>query len=160
VLDRLYGAGYGRGELGAVGWGRASSHAAESIKTKRESACMSESRADIDQGDSEIRKTVLACLRQRERRALFVTELATALRKAHGVSASGVERALAVLESDWSVVIRDHYCADPHVVGADLRIVALVEPGAGDDGQMQAIHEVEATWHEWLAEYMANHRCT
>jgi hypothetical protein len=146
--------------MGAAGQGRASSHAADSVATKRESACMSESRADIDQGDSEIRKTVLACLRQRERRALFVTELATALRKAHGVSASGVERALAVLESDWSVVIRDHYCADPHVVGADLRIVALVEPDAGDDGQMQAIHEVEATWHEWLAEYMANHRCT
>jgi hypothetical protein len=25
---------------------------------------------------------------------------------------------------------------------------------------MQAIREVEATWHEWLAEYMANHRCS
>src|SRR5215831_2845523 len=131
---------------------------AESIETKRESACMSESKADVDQHDSEIRKTVLACLRQRERRALFVTELAISLRKAHGASA--VERALAALESDWSVVIRDHYCADPHVVGADLRIVALVEPRAGDDGQMQAIRKVEATWYEWLAEYMANHRCT
>jgi hypothetical protein len=87
---------------------------------------MSASRADIDQRDSEIRKTVLACLSQRERRALFVTELSTALRKAHGASASDVERALAALEADWSVVIRDHYCADPHVVGTDLRIVALV----------------------------------
>jgi hypothetical protein len=121
---------------------------------------MSASRADIDQRDSEIRKTVLACLSQRERRALFVTELSTALRKAHGASASDVERALAALEADWSVVIRDHYCADPHVVGTDLRIVALVEPRVGDEGQMRAIHEVEATWHEWLAEYMANHRCS
>jgi hypothetical protein len=120
---------------------------------------MSESRADIDQRDSEISKTVLAYLRHRERKALFVTELSTALRKAHGVSASDVERALATLEANWSVVIRDHYCADPHVVGTDLRIVALVEPRAGDDGQMQAIRAVEATWHEWLAEYMANHRC-
>jgi hypothetical protein len=160
MLDRGPREGYGRGELGAAGQGRASSHAAASIEPKRESACMSESRADIDQRDSEIRKAVLACLHQRERRALFVTELATALRKAHGVSASDVERALAALEADWSVVIRDHYCADPHVAGADLRIVALVEPRAGDDGQMQAIREVEATWHEWLAEYMANHRCS
>ena len=120
---------------------------------------MSEARADVNQRDSDIRQTVLAWLRQQERRALFVTELATALRKAHGVSASDVERALAALEADWSVVIRDHYCADPHVVGTDLRIVALVELGAGDDGQMLAIREVEATWHEWLAEYMANHRC-
>ena len=121
---------------------------------------MSESRTEVDQRDSEIRKAMLACFRQRERRALFVTELATVLRKAYGVSASDVERALAALEADWSVVIRDHYCADPHVAGADLRIVALVEPGAGDDGQMQAIRGVEATWHEWLAEYMANHRCS
>ena len=121
---------------------------------------MSEGKTDVDQRDSEIRKAVLACLCQWERRALFVTELSTALRKTHGVSASDVERALAALEADWSVVIRDHYCADPHVVGSDLRIVALVEPGAGDDGQMQAIREVEATWHEWLAEYMGNHRCT
>jgi hypothetical protein len=121
---------------------------------------MSESRADSEQRDSEIRQTVLACLHRRERRALFVTELATALRKTHGVSASDVERALAVLGADWSVVIRDHYCADPHVVGTDLRIVALVEPRAGDDGQMQAIREVEATWHEWLVEYIANHRCS
>jgi hypothetical protein len=120
---------------------------------------MSESRADADQRDSKIRQAVLACLRQRERRALFVTELATTLRKAHGVHASAVERALAALEADWSVVIHDHYCADPHVVGTDLRIVAVVEPGAGDDGQMQAIRQVEVTWHEWLAEYMANHRC-
>jgi hypothetical protein len=121
---------------------------------------MREGRADVGQWDSEIRQNVLACLRKRERRALFVTELVTALRKAHGVSASDIERALAALEVDWSVVIRDHYCADPHVVGTDLRIVALVEPSTGNDGQMQAIREAEATWHEWLAEYMANHRCT
>ena len=121
---------------------------------------MSEGSLDVDERDSGIRKTVLACLRQRERRALFVTELSTALRKTHGVSASDVERALAALEADWSVVIRDHYCADPHGVGTDLRIVVLVEPQAGDDGLMQAIREVEATWHEWLTEYMANHRCT
>jgi hypothetical protein len=159
MLDRRLREGYGRGEMDAAGWGRASSHAAEFMETKRESAGMSEGRADVDRHDSEIRQTVLACLRQQEGRALFVTALTTALRKAHGVSASDVEQALAALEADWSVVIRDHYCADPHVVGTDLRIVALVEPCVGDDGQMQAIREVEATWHEWLAEYMANHRC-
>jgi len=88
----------------------------------------------VNQRESEISQIVLACLRQRERRALFVTELCMALRKAHGINVSDIERALAALEADWSVVIRDHYCADPHVVGTDLRIVALVEPGAGDDG--------------------------
>ena len=106
---------------------------------------MSESRPDIDQRDSEIRKAVLACLRQRERRALFVTELVTALRKAHGVSANDVGRDFAVLEADWSVVIRDHYCADPHVVGTDLRIVARVKPYQGDDGQQANVRTAHAT---------------
>src|SRR5207244_10123098 len=85
VLDRLRREGYGRGDMDAAGQGKASSHAAESIETKRESRGMSEGRANIDQRDNEIRKAVLAYLCQRERRALFVTELATALRKAHGV---------------------------------------------------------------------------
>jgi hypothetical protein len=126
----------------------------------KERGDMSEGGSDVGQRDSEIRQNVLACLRKRERQALFVTELVPVLRKAHGVSGSDVERALAALEVDWSVVIRDHYCADPHVVGTELRIVALVESGTGDDGQMQALRQVETTWHEWLAEYMANHRCT
>jgi hypothetical protein len=39
---------------------------------------------------------VLAWLRQRERRALFVTELVTALREERGVSASDVEQTLTV----------------------------------------------------------------
>ena len=39
-------------------------------------------------------------------------------------------------------------------------LVALAEPGARDDGQLQAIREVEATWHAWLTEYMGNHRCS
>jgi hypothetical protein len=127
---------------------------------------MSEGRSDVGQRDSEIRQNVLACLRKRERRALFVTELTAALRKAHGTSASAMEQALAALEADWTVVIRDHYCADPHLEGADLRVVALVESSVGEgaqggeEAQMQAIREIEATWHEWLAEYMANHRCS
>jgi hypothetical protein len=127
---------------------------------------MSEDRSDVGPRASEIRRHVLACLRKRERRALFVTELIAALRKAHGVNASDMEQALAALEADWTVVIRDLYYADPHLEGADLRVVALVEPrvgeGAqgGEDATMQAIREIEATWHEWLAEYMANHRCS
>ncbi len=127
---------------------------------------MSKERADVGQRDSEIRQNVLACLRKRERRALFVTELTAALRKAHGTSASDVERTFAALEADWTVVIRDHYCADPHLEDADLRVVALVEYSVGacaqggEDAQMQAIREIEAIWHEWLAEYMANHRCS
>jgi hypothetical protein len=42
------------GEVWALEWGSASSHAAASIETKRESTRMSESRADLDQCNSEI----------------------------------------------------------------------------------------------------------
>ena len=74
-----------------------------------------------------------------------------------------MEQALAALAADWTVVIRDHYCADPHLEGADLRVVALVEASVGkgaqgsEEAQMQAIRDIEATWHEWLGEYMAYH---
>ncbi len=44
--------------------------------------------------------------------------------------------------------------------GGEPPLVAFVEPGARNDGQMQAIREVEATWHEWLTEDMVNHRCS
>ena len=30
-------------------------------------------------------------------------------------------------------MIRDHFCADPHLAGVDLRVVALVESVDGDD---------------------------
>lgn len=121
---------------------------------------MRQGTADVGQRDSEVSSSVLALLRQQERRALFVTELSAALRKGHGVSTSDLERVLATLTADWTVVIRDHYCADPHLEGADLRVVALVEPSASADPQMQALRAIEATWHEWLAEYMAHHRCS
>jgi len=81
---------------------------------------MSEGGLDGGRRDSEIRQHVLTCLRKRERRALFVTELATALRKAHGISVSAMEQALAALAVDWTVVMRDHYCAAPYLEGADL----------------------------------------
>lgn len=121
---------------------------------------MNEGITDVAQRDSETRKHVLELLRKRERKALFVTELSAALRQAHIANASDIERALAALAEDWVVVIRDHYCADPHLEGADLRVVALVDPSPGEDAQLQAIRDIEAAWHEWLAEYMANHRCS
>ena len=57
-------------------------------------------------------------------------------------------------------MIRDHFCADPHLAGIDLRIVALVESTEGDDGHRNAIREIDEAWDKWLGEYLANHRCT
>src|SRR6266542_1598550 len=60
-------------------------------------------------------RNLLAVLRKRTRRAVFVTELSAALRKANGASDSEIERVLSKLEVDGAVVVRDHYCADAHV---------------------------------------------
>jgi hypothetical protein len=103
---------------------------------------------------------LLAFLHKRRRRALFVTELSALLRKMNVASDSDIEQALSELEADGAVVVRDHYCADPHLEGVDLRVVAVVEPGAGEDAQLRSIRAVEDTWNEWLALYLANHRCS
>ncbi len=114
---------------------------------------------DVGQHDSDLRNIVIELLHQRKRQALFVNELSAALRKANAAGARDIERALAGLEADGAVVVRDHYCADPHLEGVDLRVVALVEPGAGEDALWRSIRASEDTWNDWLAMYLANHRC-
>jgi hypothetical protein len=56
-------------------------------------------------------------------------------------------------------MIRHNFCADPHLTGVDLRVVALVESIGGGDPQMSAIRLIDETWNKWLSEYLANHRC-
>ena len=91
------------------------------------------------------------------RRARFVPELA---RLVHA-DVLALEDALRTLEADGSVLVREQYCADPHMVGTDLRIAARI-PRASADGDplATAIAQIEATWQRWLGEYLANHRCS
>jgi hypothetical protein len=110
--------------------------------------------------DAEIRRSVVELLGRKPRHAVFVSELSMALQRRHGAQKQDIERAVSDLESQWAVMVRDNYCADPHVDGADLRVIGLVERDRGDEGQLEAIRQVEATWQEWLTEYMANHRCS
>jgi len=124
-----------------------------------ESAGRSEGMTDVGQHDSDLRNLVIELLHQRKRQALFVNELSAALRKANAASAHDIERAIAGLEADGAVVVRDHYCADPHLEGVDLRVVALVEPNTGEDALWRSIRASEDTWNDWLAMYLANHRC-
>jgi hypothetical protein len=97
-------------------------------------------------------------LRGRSKKARFITELAVSLKR-FNVDPQELERALAQLEAEGVVIIRDHFCADPHLAGVDLRIVALVTADTGADAQMSAISEIDGAWDKWLAEYLANHRC-
>jgi hypothetical protein len=75
------------------------------------------------------------------------------------IGAAEVDRAVSELEAQGSVMVRDHFCADPHLAGVDLRVVAFVHSRAGEDPQLNAIERIDETWNRWLNEYLANHRC-
>ena len=87
-----------------------------------------------------------------------MTEVYAALERCN-MSAAETDRALAELEAEGAVLTRDNFCADPHLAGADLRVVALVESRSGDDAQLSAIRVIDEAWNKWLSEYLANHRC-
>jgi hypothetical protein len=108
---------------------------------------------------SSAKKAVIDVLRSRAKKARFITELAASLARV-AIGKEEMEVVLAELEAEGLVMIRDHFCADPHLAGIDLRVVALVEGSAGGaDAQSRAIHEIDSAWDKWLAEYLANHRC-
>ncbi|HEY7217462.1 MAG TPA: hypothetical protein VH985_03645 [Candidatus Binatia bacterium] len=87
-----------------------------------------------------------------------MTELHAALTR-YGIGTEEGDRALAQLEAERIVMIRDNFCADPHLAGVDLRVVALVEKRDDEDPQMSAIRSIDEAWNKWLGEYLANHRC-
>ena len=104
------------------------------------------------------REAVVALLRSRSRKARFMTELYASLEKIK-ITAAETDRALAELENEGVVMVRDHFCADPHLVGVDLRVATIVEGDRGEDPQMSAIRRIDEAWNKWLNEYLANHRC-
>jgi hypothetical protein len=108
--------------------------------------------------EKDTRKAVTDFLRRRNSRARFMTELYASLRRSE-IAAEEVDRAIGELESAGLVIIRDHFCADPHLSGVDLRIVALVESIGGEDPHLSAIRVIDEVWNKWLNEYLANHRC-
>ena len=104
------------------------------------------------------REQIVELLRGHNKKARFMTEVYTALKR-FNIAAADVDGALADLEGEGALMIRDNFCADPHLAGADLRVVALVESRDGGDAQMSAIRVIDEAWNKWLSEYLANHRC-
>jgi hypothetical protein len=118
-------------------------------------------RADETKRSSDLkdaRDRVIELLRSRNRKARFMTELYASLEKAR-ISATETNEVLAKLESEGAVMLRGHFCADPHLAGVDLRVVTLVEADQGEDPQLGAIRRIDEAWNKWLSEYLANHRC-
>jgi predicted transcriptional regulator len=106
----------------------------------------------------DARQTIIAILRGRAKKARFITELAAALARSH-IGVEQMEQALSELQDEGVVMMRDHFCADPHLEGVDLRIVTLAESADGADPQISAIREIDNAWDKWLADYLSNHRC-
>lgn len=105
-----------------------------------------------------VRDLIVAFLRSGNCKARFISELYAALEKSK-VSAAVAEQELAALETAGTVILRDHFCADPHLAAADLRVVTIVAAAADEDPELAAIGRIEETWNTWLTEYLANHRC-
>jgi hypothetical protein len=88
--------------------------------------------------------------------ALFVTELAHALR----TSETDLNVDLDRLSERGAVLISEHAIPDPHLEGIDLRIVAPVaddKPRA--EAEARASNAAESLWNKWLAGFLSSHRC-
>ena len=104
------------------------------------------------------KKAVIDALRKRSKKARFMTEVAAALAR-FNIDKEEMEQALSELQAEGVVIVRDNFCADPHLANVDLRVAALVDEAEGADAQMAALHEIDLAWNKWLGDYLANHRC-
>lgn len=105
---------------------------------------------------SEVGASLLEVLGRTRNHARFVPELARLVTAPQ----RELEHALGELEAQGRVLVREQYCPDPHLQGMDLRIVALVDSGAADDGLAAANTSIQSRWQRWVGEYLTNHRCT
>ena len=112
----------------------------------------------ISSSCASAKKAVVDALRQRAQKARFMTEVAASLRR-FNVGKDEMEQALSELQAEGVVIVRDNFCADPHLANVDLRVAALVDETVGADAHALALHEIDLAWNKWLGEYLANHRC-
>jgi hypothetical protein len=103
--------------------------------------------------ESAVQRVVLEALDERSE-ACFVSSLLSTTRS-RGLDNLEAEAALASLARRGRVLVQDNYCADPHLAGVDLRVVAAVE----GDGEAVAAERLVRTWNRWLRDFLANHRC-
>jgi hypothetical protein len=104
------------------------------------------------------KQAVIEALRSRGKKARFMTEVAASLRR-FNIGDDEMEQALSELQAEGVVLVRDNFCADPHLANVDLRVAALIDEAAGADAHALALHEIDLAWNKWLGEYLANHRC-
>jgi len=113
--------------------------------------------------DTGIRDSILSFIGEFPLAACFTPVLYNRL-GSNGVSRDRIESELNALDNERRVIVRDHYCADPHLEGLDLRTVALVgaveaDTAAPGDPVSDAFERGESLWAEWLDDYLRNHQC-
>jgi hypothetical protein len=128
------------------------------LRTLEENQSMTAIRIRNSVDSPEATKAILDWLRSQPRKACFITEMRASLDSVN-INAEQIERTLSDLEAQGAVIIRDHYCADPHLDGIDLRIVGLIDDVEAEEPQLSAIREIDKAWDQWLTSYLANHRC-
>jgi hypothetical protein len=106
---------------------------------------------------NDTKKAISELFESRAKKACFISEVRAFLQEQR--AADEIESVLRDLETEGVVIIRDHFCADPHLDGIDLRIVAVVNRAESTNPELSAIHEIDKAWDQWLASYLANHRC-
>jgi hypothetical protein len=112
----------------------------------------------VSSSSASAKKSVIEVLAGHGKKALFATQLLAGLRR-YNLDKDVMDQALAELEADSVVVLRDHFCADPHLAEVDLRVVALLERSRIEDAYAAALREIDLAWNQWLGEYLANHKC-
>jgi hypothetical protein len=115
--------------------------------------------------DAVPRDAVITALEQTRGGACLVNELYLRLAESD-IDRVAADRAFSELEAAGEIVQRQNYCADPHLDGADLRVLARVPSGAtpgegaGQSERAQAEEAAERYWSRWLDQYLGSHRCT
>ena len=110
-------------------------------------------------GVADLAGDVLGVFARRGAAALFVSELHAEL--GHAVDPADLTAELQRLDVAGRLRVVSKASPDPHLDGADLRIVALVSAdGPRPAAEAQAQAAVETAWGSWLREFLASHRCT
>lgn len=108
----------------------------------------------------DVQAAVLELLQRTPRHAELVSRLSGTIRR-RNIAPDQIQQALTELQSRAAILIREHYCADPHLDNADLRVAAIIEPehDSKEDPIAKAAEQIEAVWQRWLSEYLSNHTC-
>jgi hypothetical protein len=91
----------------------------------------------------------------RSPKALISSEIAARVRRPR----NDVEAALATLQTDPRLVVRDWLIEDPHFGMPRLVVAAAVDPAGGPAAVASAEQRCQRVYEDVLRDFLASHRC-